>query len=99
MAPHSPTSGRMHDPHTDYADPPRRPSGLRLSLWDSICLIVGIIIGASIYETSPSIFKSSGGAAMGMAAWALGGVVRSSGAFAMRNWQARTAPPAGTTRT
>jgi APA family basic amino acid/polyamine antiporter len=71
----------MHDPHTDYADPPRRPSGLRLSLWDSICLIVGIIIGASIYETSPSIFKSSGGAAMGMAAWALGGIVSLIGAL------------------
>jgi amino acid transporter len=54
---------------------------LRLSLWDTICLIVGIIIGASIYETSPSIFKSSGSATMGMAAWALGGIVSLIGAL------------------
>jgi amino acid transporter len=63
---------------TDTPPPVVRP---RLSLWDSICLIVGIIIGASIYETSPSIFKSSGSAGMGMAAWVLGGVVSLIGAL------------------
>jgi APA family basic amino acid/polyamine antiporter len=64
----------------DISDP--RPSPrLRLSLWDSICLIVGIIIGASIYQSSPFIFQSSGSATMGMAAWALGGIVSLIGAL------------------
>src|SRR5262249_11020325 len=75
----------MHDQRNDYSDPPSsqspRAPRQRLSLWDSICLIIGIIIGASIYETSPSIFRSSGGASMGMAAWALGGVVSLIGAL------------------
>jgi amino acid transporter len=71
----------MHDQRTDYSDGPVPPPIRRLSLWDSICLIVGIIIGASIYETSPSIFQSSGSAGMGMAAWALGGVVSLIGAL------------------
>jgi len=53
----------------------------RLSLWDTICLIIGIIIGASIYETSPSIFKYSGSASNGMMAWAIGGVVSLVGAL------------------
>ena len=51
--------------------PPMLPAWLAASLWDSICLIVGIIIGASIYQSSPYIFQSSGSASMGMAAWAL----------------------------
>ena len=64
----------------DISDP--RPSPrLRLSLWDSICLIVGIIIGASIYQSSPFIFQSSGSATMGMAAWVLGGIVSLIGAL------------------
>jgi amino acid transporter len=71
----------MHDQRADYTEHATPAVGHRLSLWDSICLIVGIIIGASIYETSPSIFKSSGSAGMGMAAWILGGVVSLIGAL------------------
>src|SRR5687768_12692463 len=70
----------MSRPVSDTDTPPP-VEGPRLSLWDSVCLIVGIIIGASIYETSPSIFKSSGSAGMGMAAWALGGIVSLIGAL------------------
>src|SRR5262245_56121096 len=57
------------------------PPGPRLSLWDSICLIVGIIIGASIYKSSPYIFQSSGSASMGMMAWVVGGIVSLVGAL------------------
>jgi basic amino acid/polyamine antiporter, APA family len=75
----------MHEQRADHTDPSAVPSPsghrARLSLWDSVCLIVGIIIGASIYETAPTIFKSSGSASMGMAAWALGGVVSLIGAL------------------
>src|SRR5712671_1014156 len=65
-------------PDTDTSPP---ADGPRLSLWDSICLIVGIIIGASIYQSSQYIFQSAGSAGMGMAAWAVGGVVSLIGAL------------------
>jgi amino acid transporter len=71
----------MRDQPADYTDDSPPAPTRQLSLWDSICLIVGIIIGASIYETSPSIFQSSGSAVRGMAAWALGGVVSLIGAL------------------
>jgi APA family basic amino acid/polyamine antiporter len=53
----------------------------RLSLWDSVCLIVGIIIGASIYQYPPSIFASAGDPTLGMVAWVVGGVVSLFGAL------------------
>src|SRR6188508_1737631 len=62
-------------------DTPPPADGPRLSLWDSVCLIVGIIIGASIYQSSQYIFQSSGSATMGMVAWAIGGVVSLIGAL------------------
>jgi amino acid transporter len=55
--------------------------GPRLSLWDSICLIVGIIIGASIYQYPPSIFANAGNSSMGMLAWLVGGIVSLIGAL------------------
>jgi amino acid transporter len=69
----------MPAPDCETTETPRH--GLRLSLWDSICLIVGIIIGASIYQTSPEIFQHSGSAAGGMTAWLLGGIVSLIGAL------------------
>ena len=66
----------MSDPTSPNSD-----AAKRLSLWDAVCLIVGIIIGASIYETSPNIFRASGSAQMGMIAWVLGGVVSLIGAW------------------
>src|SRR6476620_8627062 len=71
----------MHDERLDDADGRVPPRQSRLSLWDSICLIVGIIIGASIYQTSPEIFSYSGSASSGMVAWVLGGVVSLIGAL------------------
>jgi basic amino acid/polyamine antiporter, APA family len=71
----------MHDQRTDYTDGPPPAPARRLSLWDSICLIVGIIIGASIYKSSQYIFQSSGSATLGMAAWAIGGVISLIGAL------------------
>ena len=56
-------------------------SGSQLTLWDTICLIVGIIIGASIYQAPPEIFRSSGNAGLGMLAWIVGGAVSLIGAL------------------
>ena len=60
---------------------PHTGNGARLSLWDSICLIVGIIIGASIYQYPPDIFRSAGNASLGMIAWIVGGAVSLFGAL------------------
>jgi APA family basic amino acid/polyamine antiporter len=70
----------MHQKAHDLpAESSHKPT--RLSVWDSICLIIGIIIGASIYETSPNIFRSSGSAQNGMIAWMIGGFVSLIGAL------------------
>src|SRR3954454_21026655 len=71
----------MPQPAAANPDPAPPAHAPRLSLWDSICLIVGIIIGASIYQSSQYVFQSSGSAARGMAAWAIGGAVSLIGAL------------------
>src|SRR4051812_40995166 len=78
----------MSDQRSDDSDPTTPTDGSsvvaeprRLSLWDSICLIVGIIIGASIYQSSQYVFQSAGSASLGMAAWAVGGLVSLIGAL------------------
>lgn len=52
-----------------------------LSTWDTVSVIVGIVIGAGIYETPPLVFGNVGGPAMALAAWALGGLLCLVGAF------------------
>jgi amino acid transporter len=53
----------------------------RLSLVDTISVIVGIVIGAGIYETPPLVFGVSGGLWTGLAVWAVGGLISLVGAF------------------
>jgi APA family basic amino acid/polyamine antiporter len=52
-----------------------------LSLFDSTCIIVGIIIGAGIYETTPTVAACMGGWAGTMAAWLAGGLLALCGAL------------------
>ena len=56
---------------------PRR----QLSLLDSTCIIVGIIIGAGFVESTPLIAASAGSLPWLMAAWVLGGVIALAGAM------------------
>ncbi len=51
-----------------------------LSLFDSTCIIVGIIIGAGIYETAPLIAASMGSSAGTMGIWLAGGLLALAGA-------------------
>jgi APA family basic amino acid/polyamine antiporter len=57
----------------------------QLTLFDSTCIIVGIIIGAGIYETTPLIASSVAGAGLGagglVGVWVLGGVLSLLGAL------------------
>jgi basic amino acid/polyamine antiporter, APA family len=46
-----------------------------LGLWDTVSIIVGIVIGAGIYETAPFIFQNVPNAWVGLGVWVLGGVL------------------------
>lgn len=52
-----------------------------LSLFDSTCIIVGIIIGAGIYQTAPTVAACMGGWAGIMGIWLLGGLLALTGAL------------------
>ncbi|MCS7089252.1 MAG: amino acid permease [Verrucomicrobiota bacterium] len=52
-----------------------------LSLFDSTCLIVGIIIGAGIYQMAPAIANGAGGPWAVLGLWFLGGVLSLCGAL------------------
>lgn len=53
----------------------------QLSLFDSTCLIVGIIIGVGIYQMAPDIAKGAGGAWGVIGIWTLGGLLSLCGAL------------------
>ncbi|MBN1361039.1 MAG: amino acid permease [Sedimentisphaerales bacterium] len=52
-----------------------------LSLFDSTCIIVGIIIGAGIYQMAPDIAKGAGSSWGVLALWGLGGLLSLCGAL------------------
>lgn len=47
----------------------------RLSVFDSVCILAGIIIGAGIYETSPAVASCMGSAATMLGIWLAGGLL------------------------
>lgn len=51
-----------------------------LSLFDSTCIIVGIIIGAGIYETAPTVAACMGGWGATLGIWLVGGLLALAGA-------------------
>ena len=52
-----------------------------LSVFDSVCIIVGIIIGAGIYETAPLIASCMGTGSATLGIWLLGGLIALAGAL------------------
>lgn len=46
-----------------------------LGLWDIVSIILGIVIGAGIYETAPFIFQNVSSPAVGLAVWVGGGIL------------------------
>jgi basic amino acid/polyamine antiporter, APA family len=52
----------------------------RLGLWDAVSIIIGIVVGTSIFVASPMIFQNAGGPWAALGLWALGGVVAWCGA-------------------
>jgi amino acid transporter len=53
----------------------------RLSVADAVSIIVGIVIGAGIFETPPFILGNVSGPGMAMAVWALAGLLSLNGAL------------------
>jgi amino acid transporter len=51
------------------------PVRAHLGLWDAISIIIGIVIGAGIYETAPYVFSQVSGPWMALGVWALAGVL------------------------
>jgi amino acid transporter len=72
---------------TDSAAPP-------LGLWDVVSIIVGIIVGATIYEMPPLIFGNLARPEYAIGAWVLGGVMSLIGALCYAEL-ATTYPTAG----
>jgi len=60
----------METSNHDVAQIDREP---RLGLWDAVSLVIGIVVGTSIFRTSPLVFQNVGSAWQGLAAWAIGG--------------------------
>src|SRR5205814_6821026 len=57
------------------------PAHGQLSLWDTVSIIVGIVIGASIFETPPTIFGNVSTAWEGLGVWLFCGVLSLIGAL------------------
>lgn len=56
--------------------------GKALTLFDSTCLIVGIIVGAGIYQAAPDVARGAGGTWGVVAIWVCGGLLSLCGALA-----------------
>jgi APA family basic amino acid/polyamine antiporter len=65
------------DPRSDPAA--KRPA--ELGLWDAVSVIVGIVVGVSIFQVSPTVFSNVDTAWKGIAVWCVGGLVALVGAF------------------
>ena len=52
-----------------------------LSLFDCVCIIVGVIIGSGIYRTTPLITSAAGSSSAAICIWLLGGLIVLNGAL------------------
>jgi amino acid transporter len=57
------------------------PATGTLGLWDAVSIIVGIVVGAGIYQTAPFIFKQVEGPQTAMLMWGAAGVLSLIGAL------------------
>ena len=53
----------------------------RLGLWDAVSLVIGIVVGTSIFRTAPEVFQNTSGPWPALGAWFLGGVLSIIGAL------------------
>ena len=62
-------------------DDPASATKDRLNVWDGVSLMIGIVVGVTIFEASPSIFSNVATPWHGMGIWLLGGVLSLIGAL------------------
>jgi len=60
----------MTDESIDNA---RAAGAPRLGLWDAVSLVIGIVVGTSIFRASPQVFQNTAGPWQALGAWLLGG--------------------------
>lgn len=71
------TSVRVSEPETNPSDDPAwRPS---LSFWDATSLMVGIVVGTSIFVAPKTIFSSVPSVTAGLSAWGIAGLLSLAG--------------------
>jgi amino acid transporter len=68
-------------PASDASALPDAATGKRLGLWDTVGIIVGIVVGTSIFVSPPLVFQNVSGPWQGLGVWLLGGVLSLLGAF------------------
>ena len=71
--------GMIHPMSQRSATP--APNRRQIGVWDSVSIVVGIVIGVGIHETAPTVFNFAGSARVAMAFWILGGVISLAGAL------------------
>ncbi|MBV9125368.1 MAG: amino acid permease, partial [Planctomycetes bacterium] len=59
----------------------QQPAKVSLGLGDAVSIIIGIVVGAGIYETPPWIFQKVSSPWMGLGVWALVGLLSLVGAL------------------
>jgi amino acid transporter len=52
----------------------------RLGLWDTVSIIVGIVVGTAIFRSTPMVFQNAGAPGRAIALWLVGGVLAWCGA-------------------
>jgi amino acid transporter len=57
------------------------PTRAQLGMWDTVSIIVGVVIGSSIFKTAPFIMKNVSSAAEGLGVWAACGALSLIGAL------------------
>ncbi|MFO0876991.1 MAG: amino acid permease [Gemmataceae bacterium] len=67
-------------PRSSEGDTPDTARGA-LGLWDAVSIIVGIVVGAGIYQTAPFILKNISNPTTAMITWAVGGLLSLIGAL------------------
>jgi basic amino acid/polyamine antiporter, APA family len=70
----------MEDAATKANDKVAFAGDPKLRLWDAVSIIIGIVIGAGIYETAPFVLANVKSPAHALAVWALGGALSLIGA-------------------
>jgi amino acid transporter len=61
------------DPHSNSGSESPASGAPKLGLWDAVSLVVGIVVGTSIFRASTQVFQNTAGPWQSLAAWLVGG--------------------------